>query len=167
MSQIGHVFLLSDARIDALLADPTSVFAVVDGAYNEPGAGFVDLDKAWHCLHVLMTGEIGPSKSVLGFLLSGGAPVGSEDVGHGPARAFRPIEVAAIADAIAPFDQTKLLARFDRDRLERFKVYPGGWKQLNLHSDYEIGYYVGPFKELQRVLARAKAEGSGMLVWLS
>jgi hypothetical protein len=57
MSLIGHAYLLPEARIHALLADPTLVVGTIDGAYNEPGAGFVDLDKAWHALHYLLTGR--------------------------------------------------------------------------------------------------------------
>ena len=166
MSLLGHVYLLPDASIQALLAEPSSVFAVIDRAYNEPQAGFVDLDKAWHCLHYLLTGSAQGGEPPLNFILNGGAPVGNEDVGHGPARVFRPREVAAIADALRRVEVASLLPRFDPKKLEKLAVYPGGWSDLNLRSDYELGYYFGPFEELKRVSARAEQEGLGMMVWI-
>jgi hypothetical protein len=166
MSLLGHVYLLPDASTQALLAEPSSVFALIDRAYNEPQAGFVDLDKAWHCLHYLLTGSAQGGEPPLNFILNGGAPVGAEDVGHGPARVFRALEVAAIAEALSRLEVASLLPRFDPKKLEKLGVYPGGWSELNLRSDYELGYYFGPFEELKRVTARGKQERLGMMVWI-
>jgi Domain of unknown function (DUF1877) len=168
MSLIGHVYLLAEARIDALLADPGSIYGVIDGAYNDPSAGFVDLDKAWHCLHYLLTGSAQGGHPPLDFLLQGGEPVGAEDLGGaGPARVFRPAAAAAIADALRPLDPAQLMLRFDLKKLEKLDVYPGRWSDLNLRSDYELGYYFGPFRELKRVAERAKLEDAGLIVWIS
>lgn len=167
MSLIGHVYLLSDERALALLADPASVLAVIDGAYNDPGAGFVDLDKAWHCLHYLLTGSARDGEGPLAFLLKGGAPVGDEDLGYGPPRVFRPLEVATIADALANVSQRSLMPRFDLKKLEKLEVYPGRWSEVNLRSDYDLGYYFGPLEQLKSVTRRAKNERLGMLLWIS
>jgi hypothetical protein len=168
MSLIGHVYLLTDEKIQALLAEPARVYEVVDAAYNEPGQGFVDLDKAWHCLHFLLTGSAQGGSTPQSFLLQGGTPVGEEELGgFGPARVFRPLEAAAIADALAPITDQQLLSRFDLKKLEKLDVYPGRWSELNPRSDYELGYYLGPFQELKRVTARAKAERLGLIVWIS
>ncbi|HVY28686.1 MAG TPA: YfbM family protein [Polyangiaceae bacterium] len=168
MSLLGHVYLLTDARISELLAEPARVFEVIDGSYNEPGQGFVDLDKAWHCLHFLLTGSAQGGSTPASFLLQGGSPIGEEDLGgFGPARVFRPLEAAAIAEALAPITNEQLLARFDLKKLEKLDVYPGRWSELNLRSEYELGYYFGPFQELKRVTARAKAERLGLIVWIA
>jgi hypothetical protein len=168
MSLLGHVYLLPEQRLQALLADPASVYALVDGAYNDPAAGFVDLDKAWQCLHFLLTGMARDGDGPLAFLLKGGEPVGEEDLGgFGPARVFRPLEAAAIADALAGITPAWLLSRFDLKKLEKLEVYPGGWAQLNLRSDYEMGYYLGPFEDLKRITLRAKHERLGLIVWIA
>jgi hypothetical protein len=100
-------------------------------------------------------------------LLSGGTPVG-DDLGEmGPARVFRPLEVAAIADALAPLSEQQLLSRFDLKKLQTLEVYPGRWAELNLRSEYELGYYLGPFRELKSTTARGKAERLGMIVWIA
>jgi len=167
MSLIGHVYLLPEARAQALLTEPGLVVEIIDRAYNEPGAGFVDLDKAWQCLHYLMTGSARDGEPPLNFLLKGGVPVGDEDLGFGPARVFRPLEVAVIADALANVTQPMLLARFDLKKLEKLEIYPGRWAEVNLRSDYDLGYYFGPFEELKRVTLRAKNERLAMLVWIA
>lgn len=167
MSLIGHVYLLPEARIDALLAEPGLVLGVIDAAYNEPGQGFVDLDKAWQALHYLLTGVARDGEGPLAFLLKGGTPVGDEDLGYGPARAFRAPEVAAIADALANESPRSLLPRFDLKKFEKLEIYPGRWSEVNLRSDYDLGYYFGPLEDLKRVTRRAKNEGLGMLLWIS
>jgi hypothetical protein len=168
MSLIGHVYLLPDAKVQALLADAAGVYEVVDGAYNQPNAGFVDLDKAWQCLHYLLTGTARDGDGPLNFLVKGGQSVGAEDLGgFGPARVFRPLEVAAIADALSSVTEQQLLSRFDLKKLEKLDIYPGRWSEVNLRADYDLGYYFGPFKELKRVTERAKTEGLGMIVWIA
>jgi Domain of unknown function (DUF1877) len=168
MSLIGHVYLLAPEKLTALLEHPTSVFEVIDGAYNAPGQGFVDLDKAWNCLHYLLTGTPRGGEGPLSFLLMGGAKVGEEDLGGmGPARVFSAAELAVIADALAPITREQLLLRFDLKRLAALDVYPGRWSEVNLRSDYDLGYYFGPFEELKRVLERGKSEGLGMILWIA
>lgn len=168
MSLIGHVYLLSPDKIAALLANPADVFGVIDQAYNVPAQGFVDLDKAWHCLHYLLTGTPRGGEGPLAFLLKGGTEVGDEDLGGmGPARVFSPAELSAIADALLPVTRQTLLPRFDLKKLQALDVYPGRWSELNLRSDYDLGYYFGPFEELKRVLERGRAEASGMMVWIA
>ena len=167
MSLIGHVYLLSAERLRALLAEPSTVTAVIDGAYNDPGQGFVDLDKAWNALHYLLTGSARDGEGPLAFLLKGGTAVGDEDLGHGPARVFQPLEVAAICDALADVAQHKLMPRFDLKKFEKLELYPGRWSEVNVRSDYDLGYYFGPLEQLKSVTRRAKHESLGMIVWIS
>lgn len=168
MSLIGHAYLLPEAKVAALLQNPGDIFGVIDGAYNAPEQGFVDLDKAWHCLHYLLSGSAQAGEGPLAFLLAGGTPVGEEDLGGaGPARVFFAAEVAVIASALAAVTESALLERFDAKKLEALGVYPGRWEQLNLKSDYDLGYYFGPFRGLQRLTQRARDESLGMIVWVS
>lgn len=168
MSLIGHVYLLPEQKVAALVADPAAVFEVIDRAYNAPDQGFVDLDKAWNCLHYLLTGTPRDGEGPLAFLLKGGTAVGDEDLGGmGPARVFTPGELNVIADALLPVTRQTLVARFDLKKLEALDVYPGRWSELNLRSDYDLGYYFGPFEELKRVLERGRAERLGMIVWIA
>jgi hypothetical protein len=95
--------------------------------------------------------------------------VGDEDLGYGPPRVFGPQEVAAIADALAlsNVSQRTLLPRFDLKKFEKLELYPGRWSEMNLRSDYDLGYYFGPLEDLKRVTRHGKNQGAGMLVWIS
>jgi Domain of unknown function (DUF1877) len=167
MSLIGHVYLLPEAQVSRLVAGALDVEAVIDGAYNAPEQGFVDLDKAWHALHYLLTGTSRDGAGPLAFLLKGGTPLGPELSELGSARVFTPTEAAAIADALAEVSQQKLLPRFDPKKFERLELYPGRWAEINPRSEYDLGYYFGPLEQLKNVMRRAKLEGHGVLTWIS
>ena len=87
--------------------------------------------------------------------------------GAGPARVFLSQEVAVIASALAEVTEPLLLQRFEPKKLEALGVYPGRFSDVNLRSDYDLGYYFGPFRALQRVTQRARDEHLGMIVWIS
>lgn len=117
MGMVVVLTAVSDVNVRRLLEDPPLVWKVVfpeepglyEDARKEARGWFarlfssakaplelfdegerpsVDLDKAWHAIHYLLTGEADEVPGPLGFLVSGGAPVGAIEVGYGPARAF-------------------------------------------------------------------------------
>jgi hypothetical protein len=169
MSMIGNFLLLSDQRVRELLADPAQVYEVCDGAYTASKDAFVDVDKAWHCIHFLLTGTADGGDPPLDFVLTGGEPVGDEDVGYGPARAFLSPDVAAIDEALAPIDHRILATRFDASVLDRLAIYPdaGRWSEVDPGSEESFGYYLDGFDRIKALIHRGAATGSGMLVWLS
>src|SRR5258705_186523 len=70
------------------------------------------LDKAWHVLHYLMTGGASESTQALGFLLSGGAPVGEQMSGCDVVpRVFRSAVTQDIAREIGKLTEATLAAR--------------------------------------------------------
>src|SRR5688572_4637046 len=111
MSMIGNFLLVSDDELSKLLASPTLVHGLIDSAYEDRRSDFVDVDKAWHCLHFLLTGTAWEGDPPLNFIVAGGSEVGDEDVGYGPARGFSSPEVRAIADALDGIDHTVLARR--------------------------------------------------------
>ncbi|MCB9892126.1 MAG: YfbM family protein [Planctomycetes bacterium] len=167
MSMIGNFYLLDAAQMRSLLAEPATVHDVTDAAYEAGDGRFVDVDKAWHCLHFLLTGCDEGGNPPLNFILSGGTEVGTEDVGYGPARVFRPVDVMAIGEALAPLESEDLLRRFDARRMDKLGIYPdaGHWSTVDPKAD--LGYFLGAFDELKALVARAHDEGLGLLVWLS
>ena len=91
MSMICNLRQVEAAEIDNLLAHPEHVGDVLDSNEAGPG-GELDLDKAWHGIHFLLTGSAWEGEEPLCYLLAGGQEVGDEDVGYGPARVLRPRE---------------------------------------------------------------------------
>lgn len=166
---IGNFYLVDDDCVRSLLADPTSIHDVVEVACETVNDRFVDVDKAWHCLHYLLTGCVDGGDPPLNFIASGGTEVGDEVVGYGPARAFLSSDVTAIVDALRPLGHTDLAQRFDARRMDELEVYPffGRWSEMDPTSEDEFGYFLGGFDDVKALLERARDEGLGLLAWLS
>jgi hypothetical protein len=167
MSMIGNFLLLSDVEVARLFADPGTVHDVVEAADAQGGADRLDVDKAWHCLHFLLTGTAWEGAPPLDFVATGGREVGEEDVGYGPARAFTSADVNAIARALEPIDGAELARRFDARRMNQLEIYPGGWDEVDPTSEDSFGYFSGAFDSVRELVLRGSREGRGLLVWIS
>src|SRR3712207_3831611 len=101
MSMICNLRQVEEAEIEELLANPEHIgdflYGDVDDEHEYEDIereGEIDLDKAWHGIHFLLTGTAWEGQEPLCYLLVGGEYIGDEDVGYGPARVLRPHEVA-------------------------------------------------------------------------
>ena len=169
MSMIGNFLLADDQRLHQVLTDPVQVHDLCDEGYEADAQVFVDVDKAWHCLHFLLTGTADGGDPPLDFVLTGGREVGDEDVGYGPARAFLSQELAEIAKALEPIDRGWLAQKFDAKQMDRLEIYPdaGHWSEVDPGSEDSLGYYLTGFESIKSLVRRGASSGLGMLVWLS
>jgi hypothetical protein len=171
MSMIGNFRRTSDARIDALLADPDSISDYLDGDPDEvadAGEAYADLDvdKAWHGIHFLLTGTAWEGAAPLSFIVRGGRPIGDVDVGYGPARAFSSADVRAIASAMHPIEPADLERRFDPPAMSRLDIYPGIWDRPREEDD-TLGYLLENYAALKEFIEGAAKEGEGLLVYIA
>jgi hypothetical protein len=125
----------------------------------------IDLDKAWHGIHYLLTGTAGEGEEPLNFLVAGGTPVGDVDVGYGPARAFNATETARIASAMSAIDEATMRARFDGAEMTRLEIYPEIWDRPGDEEDV-AGYCIENFDTLKAFIADTAARSAGMVVFL-
>ena len=65
----------------------------------EVGDTEVDLDKAWHGIHYLLTGSVESNGTLASKVIMGGENIGP-DRGYGPAQLLKPAEVKAIAQLL-------------------------------------------------------------------
>ena len=126
----------------------------------------LDVDKAWHGLHFLFTGDAWSGDPPLDFIVSGGAEVGDEDVGYGPARAFTSGEVREIAAALDKITRAELTRRFDAARMTELGIYPEIWDRDQADDD-TLEYLLENFDLLKGFVARGSESGRGMLVYIS
>jgi len=110
----------------------------------------VDLDKAWHGLHWLLTGSAEPVGTPLSNALFGGEAVG-EDLGYGPARLLPPDQVVTVAQALSTVVPDDLRARLDPAEMARAEVYPAIWDEHDIFDDY----LADAFERLRRFYAEA------------
>jgi uncharacterized protein DUF1877 len=169
MSMIGGLRRLGEVDLDLLVAAPDQVIDYLYPDEQPPTLQLgpyadLDIDKAWHVLHFLMTGEAWGDAFPLGFLVAGGEELG-EDMGYGPPRAFRPGEVKEIATALAGLDGRQLTAAIDPQVLAREEIYPHFWEAGD--EGQVRPWILDTFEKLRDFVVRAAEAREALLVWLS
>jgi hypothetical protein len=135
-------------------------------ALTEGEGEVLDLDKAWHGIHYLLTGTAWEGDPPLNFLVTGGHEVGDEEVGYGPPRTLTPIETGEVASALAALSDEQLRARFAPSEMMRLEIYPEIWDRDPAEDD-TLGYLMEYLEQLRGTLARVVARGHGLLVTIT
>ena len=164
MSMIGNLRAVGDDTLKELLASPAKIQDFLYSDESESGADHADLDKAWHTIHFVLTGSAWGGDFPLGFLVSAGVPVGEEDVGYGPARAFRSDEVRAIHVALSKVSDEEFGKRFSVSALKDADIYPSFGHSSD---DEERPYFLEYFQILRTFVARASEQKKGLLVYVN
>jgi hypothetical protein len=147
MSMLGMVGQISDSDIDKLSEEPKRVEQLLNnGTYFEqkqsfwktlfskqvkpvyswtPDAGnrTCDMDKAWHLLHFVFTGNAEGGNAPENFIMAGGQEIG-EDFGYGPTRFFRANATEDIGRFVAKLTDQDVRSRLDNERLKGQDLYP-------------------------------------------
>ena len=121
------------------------------------------LEKAWHCLHFLLTNEAWGGEGWLAFLVVGGTELG-EDEGYGPARIFAPSEVVEIARELERVDGEDLWAKFDPEELKAADIYPNIWDEDEEGLREE---YLDYFEELKAFVLQVAENGESLRLELT
>lgn len=119
---------IDPALIEILRRDDGALREMLIGAASAtagtPVDTQVDLDKAWHGIHYLLTGSALPDGTLASKVIMGGEDFGPI-LGYGPAQLVRPAEVRAIAQLLEKTTPDSLRKRFDPKEMTREEVYPG------------------------------------------
>lgn len=127
----------------------------------------VDLDKAWNAIHFMLTGDAAGTKHPLGFIFEGGAVIGDEDVGYGPARAFSAAATRHIADAVGAISRQDFLNRFNAPAMLKAGVYPEPLWEPDRAAEHNEEYVADNFDSLRTFLIAATKERKGFLIFLT
>ncbi|MFP5392400.1 MAG: YfbM family protein [Gammaproteobacteria bacterium] len=160
MSMIGNMLAVSQAELDALYQDPDTVPAYL---YDTRSDESVDLDKAWHAIHFVLTGEEYGGEGPLAQAVLGGVPIGDEDVGYGPARGLSAADVKAVAAALEQVTESDLRAKFDADALTEAEIYPQIWDE----GDVALDYVLDNFLEMRRFYQDAATRDMAVLLFIN
>jgi len=95
----------------------------------------VDLDKAWHGIHWLLSGSEGPTAAVVSEAIFGGDPIG-EDLGYGPGRLLSADAVATVAAALHELPSDVLRPRMDSFAMTAAGIYPMIWDEPDVFDTY-------------------------------
>ncbi|GGB99060.1 YfbM family protein [Pseudoduganella buxea] len=157
MSMIGSFLALPQTELAALRDEPERIHDVLDSHEND----VVDVDKAWHGIHFLLTGTVAAGAGPLANVVFGRVPVGDEDVGYGPAMATDAADVPAIAAALASVTDETLRTRFAPDAMA--EIYPNIWDE----GDEALDYLLENLDTLRTFYRDAAAGGLAVITWLN
>jgi Domain of unknown function (DUF1877) len=83
MGMYCGLYKLSPSEVDKHLKDSELITDLIDSEPTDDS--YLNLEKAWHGLHYLLTGSTDGGPLPLSFIFAGGQDVGP-DLGYGPAR---------------------------------------------------------------------------------
>lgn len=163
MSMIGNFIRVSSAQLEALLQAPEQIsdFLYSEKYRDDTTTEHLDIDKSWQIIHFLLTGDPWGGERPLAAVVLGGAELGEEDVGYGPARFLRSEEVSEVAAALQRITETDLWKRFDEKRVAKAGIYPQGW------TNDDSGYVLENFALLKRFYAAASQEKQAVLQFIN
>jgi hypothetical protein len=131
---------------------------------TEVGDTEVDLDKAWHGIHYLLTGSNDSNGTLASKVIMGGKNIGP-DRGYGPAQLLRPAEVKSIAHLLEETTPDILRARFKPKEMTRARIYPEIiWER---DGDEALSYVLDYYKKLVAFYQRAAERGQAVILAIS
>jgi len=166
MSMICCLIDVDEAQINELLANPDGVDAFVEEWFEGEEIRGIDLDKAWHAIHFLLTESAWEGEEPLCYLVKSGEEIGDEDVGYCPARALRPNQIADWADALSAISSDDLRKRFDPEAMMKAEIYPEIWDRAP-EDDGILGYLLEHYEALRSFIERTKNDNKGMIITLT
>ncbi|HEX3454316.1 MAG TPA: YfbM family protein [Gaiellaceae bacterium] len=125
------------------------------------GGDRLELDKAWHGLHYILSGKVEPDETLIGQAVLGGTEIGDDFSGYGPARWFTAAEVGELAAVLGdPAVAKDAAARYDTARMTELQIYPFGWDE----DDRE--WLLSALRGLRGFYADAAGKGSAVVTCL-
>ena len=161
MGMIGHFVAVSPGQLQQLIADPDSIQAFLYPDNGEALPNSLDVDKAWHGIHFLLTGDPDEGDPPLALAVLGGTEIG-DDVGYGPARYLTPEQVREVAAALRTKRRSQLEANFNPAAMKAADIYPA----LGEHPE-DLEYVLTNYDELVTFYHRAADRGDGVVKYLN
>jgi hypothetical protein len=122
----------------------------------------MDIDKAWHGLHYLLTGTAWTGDPPLNFILAGGTEA-TDNEGR-TTRLYSSSQLREINRALKSVDRPQLQAAYDAAAMMSLDIYPGIWAR----DAHAFEYCVDHFSALKRFVSKAAHQSDlGMVTILS
>ncbi|GBC61501.1 DUF1877 domain-containing protein [Desulfonema ishimotonii] len=191
MSMILSLRRVSDKKIESLLVTPGDIVWFLTGAGppdesdflakllgeekpdgpQAPGAWVgpsgdeeIDLDKAWHGIHYLLTGTAWEGNGPENFIILGGREIGNVDVGYGPARAFSSGEVTQISSALHTVSDADLRKRYAPEKMDALEIYPVMYREEGESAFDDLRRH---FHMLRAFIASTEKKDEGLILYLT
>jgi hypothetical protein len=165
MGMIGCFAAVSQETLTGLRMNPDSIpeYLYPDDGESEP-PNSLHIDKAWHGIHFLLTGEADGGSEPYCLAVLGGEEFG-EDIGYGPARFLTPSQVAEVNDVLSNISDAELRQRYDPAKMKAKEIYPD---VIWMRDGQEAFEYVKEyFQQLVSFYRKAAARGDAVVKWLT
>jgi hypothetical protein len=164
MSMIGNYLKLSEEQLDLLVNNPNKAKDLVRAKEEDDPSDALDVDKSWHLIHFLLTGDASEGEYPLVNAVLGGNELPDTDAGYGPFRYLVPDEVEAVSQALVSISAKDLWSRFNAARVRSEDIYPSDiWSGDDGDKQYVSQHY----EALRQYFSDAAASGSAMLLYIS
>lgn len=159
---IGNFKQISSSQLEELKNGSSNMEDLIYPDTDEPLKEHLDVEKAWHGIHFLLTGEVLDKKGILGNVIMGGNEIG-EDFGYGPARYLNPLEVKETSDALALIQESDLKTKFNPSEFTQKEIYPFSAEC----SIEDLEYILSHFRKLKEFYKNCAENGKAMLIYLN
>jgi Domain of unknown function (DUF1877) len=154
---------LSPEALQELQDEPELIEGYLCPDDGEP-PHYIDLDKSWHGVHYLLTGQSQGGPEPQSLAVFGGEEFGPE-IGYGPARFLTADQVQEMADALARLPAEVLAKRFNPEDMAAKEIYPDViWLRDGPRA---LDYALEGYQRLQAFYRDAAARGEAVLQWQS
>lgn len=153
MGMVANLYAVDERQAGVLRNDPMRIFTL--------DADTLDLDKAWHGIHYLLTGSVWEGDAPLDFLLHGGEPLADEEDDPVP-RLLDPDELRQTDAALAQVDADLLRRRYDGHAMRQQGVYPDIWDE----GEAALAYCLQHFDLLKAFVARTARQERSMVIFI-
>jgi hypothetical protein len=160
MGMVCGLVELGKDQIDELLADPENVFDYLDELEENEEVRGVDLDKAWHGIHFLLTDSAWEGEEPLCYMVKGGEWVGREGE---DARVLSPDQIADWANALSTISADDMRKRYDPVAMARADIYPRIWGRVD-EEQSNLEYLLCYYESLCSFLEQTKKENKWAIV---
>jgi Domain of unknown function (DUF1877) len=164
MGMVVCLVALPPEKLEELRADEDLIeeFLYPDDGESEP-ENSIDLDKAWHGIHYLLTGKAEGGELPFSLAVTGGEFFGPE-IGIGPPSFLTAKLVSDVAAAVSALSSDELRTRFNAKDMEAKDIYPDGiWVRDGAES---LDYLIENYEPLVEFYRNAASRGDAIIKWL-
>lgn len=157
MGMVGCFMAVTASDFKRMQGDPEFVEEILNSEESMEGDAMMDVDKAWHGIHFLLTGEAWGGEAPWSLAIMGGKEIG-EDQGYGPARYLTPEQVITVSHALDSLPLDDFKSRFDPARMTGLTIYPDIWEREGAEAlEYVVSHYEGLIKYYRDAASRGDA----------
>jgi hypothetical protein len=155
---IGNFLQITPAQLAEAIEDPSMMDRLLDPEEDSQNA--IDVDKAWHAIHYLLTQSAWDGNPPLANAVLGGTAIG-DDLGYGPAKYITAPQVKDVAAKLP--NRESLKSAFDANALTSEEIYPEIWDEGEDALDYVLEHY----ESMMDYYLDAASRGNAMLKFLN